>query len=339
VSDESKSSLRNSLRAIRVSLPEGLRRLRGGAILEKLKSRPEYRNASNLALTHSVGSEVDTVSLIEERLREGQKVLLPIAGPEGRMDFHEVTTPLEKLLPSNYGIPEPDPRLHPLVTPDRIDLIVVPGVGFDPWGNRLGLAGGYFDRYLPRLPQEVPILGLAYECQMIEKVPHEAHDRPVDAVITERTVYRVQKKEWTSQSVEETHRLAAEIAARLSPPLLIRLSGNLGAGKTEWVRGALQALGWQTTVKSPTFTLENVYDLGERGRVVHLDGYRLDSPSELDANWIGEILEDPETLVLVEWPERFGNALPFSSPSIGIDRTGEQERRFRWTAFEEEDRL
>ena len=339
MSDESKTSLRKTLKALRDSLPAGLRQLRSALILQTLQSRPEYLAAKTLALTHSVGSEVDTVPLIEDRLSAGQKVLLPLIGKRGSMEFHEVAGSLDSLVSSRYGIPEPDPKIHPLVPPERIDLVVAPGVAFDPQGNRLGLGGGYFDRFLGRLPERVPVLGLAFECQIVEAVPHDAPDRPVDAVLTERTVYRPQTKEWTSRSVEETHRLAAEIAAKLSPPLLLRLSGNLGAGKTEWVRGALHSLGWRGPVKSPTFTLENDYDLGAQGRIVHLDGYRLDSPSALDLDRLGEILDDSDSVILVEWPERFGAAIPFHAPLIEIERVGERERRIRWTAYQERHHL
>jgi 5,10-methenyltetrahydrofolate synthetase/tRNA threonylcarbamoyl adenosine modification protein YjeE len=285
-------------------------------------------------LTVSYGSEVDTHPLLEERLSLGLPFALPKTFPDGTMEFYRVLRPLSEMRATPKGILEPDPQVDAQVHPNEIDLFILPGIGFDPWGNRLGQGRAFFDRYLARVAPGIPKIGLAFDCQMVESLPATPTDIPVHRVLTERSQYQVQAGEWLSQSVESTHRLAATIAACMNPPALIRLSGDLGAGKTEWVRGFLRSLGWDRRVRSPTFGLEHVYSFGERGCVVHLDGYRLSSPSELDYSRLQEILEDPQSMVLIEWPDRFGCSIPPFSPHLVFERRGQSARHISWTAFE-----
>jgi tRNA threonylcarbamoyladenosine biosynthesis protein TsaE len=100
----------------------------------------------------------------------------------------------------------------------------------------------------------------------------------------------------------------AELARACTDGAQIWLIGNLGAGKTTLVRGFLRGLGHQGPVRSPTYTLVEPYQPGER-RVFHLDLYRLAEPEELE--WLGvRELDDPQVLCLVEWPERGEGYLP-----------------------------
>lgn len=87
-----------------------------------------------------------------------------------------------------YAIPEPRPE-WPTVAPGDVDLVVVPGVAFDPQGNRLGYGGGYYDRFLPELKAANPgavLLGLAFGFQVVGALPRDPHDVPLDGVATDR---------------------------------------------------------------------------------------------------------------------------------------------------------
>jgi tRNA threonylcarbamoyladenosine biosynthesis protein TsaE len=110
-------------------------------------------------------------------------------------------------------------------------------------------------------------------------------------------------------------RLAAAIVAANEPaPLVIALTGDLGAGKTTLVGGLLRALGHQGPARSPTYTLIEPYQLGGRD-VNHCDLYRLRDPSELEDLGLRDLLT-PRSVLLVEWPERAGNRL--ATPDIAL---------------------
>lgn len=335
---ERKAALRVGLRAERNRIPEGLRRLYSARILARVREHPLFQSSRFPALTVSYGSEVNTRPLLCELEKKGQPFALPRLLPDGRMEFFRPSVPVDSLSPSSLGIPEPDPTRDTLVTPEEIDLFVVPGLGFDPFGYRLGQGKGCFDRYLATIPHSIHRIGLAFECQMVPEIPHDALDLPVDIVLTEKSAYRAQEQEWHSHSVMETHQIAAQVARLLTPPVVIRLSGELGAGKSEWVRGFMLSLGWQGRVRSPTFSLEHVYDL-EGIRIYHLDGYRLTHPSLLDQSRLAEITSEAGAVVLIEWPERFGDELNFFSPEVRIERLGGNSRRIIWRAFEERHHL
>lgn len=93
---------------------------------------------------------------------------------------------------------------------------------------------------------------------------------------------------------------------------LVTLSGELGAGKTAFTKAVAKTFGVTETVTSPTFVLEKVYFLESAPftRLVHIDAYRLESGKDLDALDFATIMKDPETLILLEWPERVSDALP-----------------------------
>lgn len=102
--------------------------------------------------------------------------------------------------------------------------------------------------------------------------------------------------------------LGRQLAGLLRPPLILCLEGDLGTGKTTLTRGILRGLGHRGPVRSPTFTLLEPYDLGH-WRLFHLDLYRLADPEELDYLGLRDLLA-PDSVLIVEWPQRGGLALP-----------------------------
>jgi len=118
-----------------------------------------------------------------------------------------------------------------------------------------------------------------------------------------------------SRSVDETESIAAELAQSLQGGECIALHGELGAGKTQFVRGLVRGLGGaEHSVSSPTFVLLNVYDSG-RVVVYHLDAYRVHGPEDFDAIGFGELLEQGG-VVVVEWAERVKELLPPRSIAV-----------------------
>jgi tRNA threonylcarbamoyladenosine biosynthesis protein TsaE len=130
-------------------------------------------------------------------------------------------------------------------------------------------------------------------------------------------------------SAAETERAGAWLAGGLSPGDVVLVSGDLGAGKTTLVRGALRALGVTEPVTSPTFVVGLIYD-GARGRVAHLDLYRLDGLGDEDPGLLEDYFGD-DVITFVEWPERAtGAALPGASPiaaRVSLEHAGGDRRR------------
>jgi len=123
--------------------------------------------------------------------------------------------------------------------------------------------------------------------------------------------------EHSPQTSEQMEALGVELAKQSVAPAVIFLQGELGAGKTTLVRGFLRGMGYQGTVKSPTYTLIETYVCGDV-TCYHLDLYRLDDLEELDYLGLRDIFAE-NALCLIEWPERFVAALPSPDQQIAIE--------------------
>ena len=111
------------------------------------------------------------------------------------------------------------------------------------------------------------------------------------------------------------------------PPLLVVLSGDLGAGKTTLVQAICRGYGVTEPITSPTYALVHEYHAA-RSRVFHLDLYRLEREDELTNIGWDDIVDDPHALLLVEWPERAGSRLPTAHVSIDLEHLdGDDDRR------------
>jgi tRNA threonylcarbamoyladenosine biosynthesis protein TsaE len=117
-------------------------------------------------------------------------------------------------------------------------------------------------------------------------------------------------------NAEATEQFGAHFATHCPSKALIFLEGNLGAGKTTFVRGFLRGLGFKGTVKSPTYTLIEPYQLSTQQNIFHFDLYRIADPEELEFLGIWDYLTQDNTICLVEWSEKGQGILP--SPDIII---------------------
>jgi tRNA threonylcarbamoyladenosine biosynthesis protein TsaE len=125
---------------------------------------------------------------------------------------------------------------------------------------------------------------------------------------------------------EETEAVGAEVAARLGPGDVVLVTGELGSGKTTFVRGAARALGVEGSVTSPTFTIGRV--LPGRVEVAHVDLYRLDSLAGEDPALLDDYLT-PERVAFVEWPEAAAPAFDRVTARVGLEHLGGDRRRIR----------
>jgi 5-formyltetrahydrofolate cyclo-ligase len=156
------------------------------AIADNLLHLGDFRDASTvLSYVGSLPGELDTCRVIQAALDAGKQVLVPLTRARGVMDWGELWS-VADLERSGRGILEPRPDLSRIVTP--VDgLCVVPGICFRDDGHRIGLGGGYFDRFLATFRGRT--VGLIPESLHHVGFPVEAHDRAVQAVVTEQQVY------------------------------------------------------------------------------------------------------------------------------------------------------
>lgn len=177
---ETKGEIRERLLKLRRSLSEEEVKRSSERIKEKLFSLDDYRRSKVIMFYLSHDKEVDTRSMIEETL-PSKKVLVPCVDA-GEIN-PVVLRDLENLGRGAFGIPEPKDRFP---FDGEIDLILVPGIAFDLEGYRIGYGKGYYDRFLKRV--QARKIGLAYDFQVTESIPHEDGDVPVDKVITEKRI-------------------------------------------------------------------------------------------------------------------------------------------------------
>jgi 5-formyltetrahydrofolate cyclo-ligase len=180
-----KGSLRKKISNLLRNQKEDERFSKSRIIHKKLCGTPEFRNAKTILFYASFDGEVDTFSMMKQALRLGKKVALPkIVEDRKKMMFCFIEDLENDLAVGSYGILEPTQKCPPLLTQGEIDLVIVPGVAFDKKNYRLGRGGGYYDRFLKKLPSETPSFGLAFDFQIVGRLPaHQDFDIPVHRVI------------------------------------------------------------------------------------------------------------------------------------------------------------
>ena len=138
----------------------------------------------------AIRSEVQTEHMIVEALDMGKTVLLPKVNSQDKRLTKHVINGLHEMTPGYMGIPEPNVSEDRKVKLNEIDIVVIPGTGFDKKGNRLGYGGGYYDRLLADTEKEIPKAALAFEEQIVDDIPAEPHDMKMDIIVTDKRVIR-----------------------------------------------------------------------------------------------------------------------------------------------------
>lgn len=188
-SNAGKIALRRHMLKKRAALDAGHRRRASQTIAREVLHRIELHPdpLRLIVLYVSFGHEVETHELIAELLRRRFEIALPcVLHNPRRMEMRVIDRFPEGLVAGDFGILEPQPLLHPrVVEPGEIDLLLVPGVAFDRRGHRLGYGAGYYDRWLVH-EHRAPAWGLSFDAQVVDAIPVDPWDRPVDLVITER---------------------------------------------------------------------------------------------------------------------------------------------------------
>jgi len=185
-----KTAVRHEILGLRDAISQDLRREKSEAIAARFMTLPEYSAAVSILFYVNFRSEVGTRGLIARALKDGKKVLAPkVDRKSHRLKLYEIKDESSDLEAGYMGIYEPVDGRAREASPDEVELVVMPGVGFDPLCRRLGYGGGYYDRLVETLRPGVPLVALAFEAQMVDEIPSEEHDKRVDRIITEtRTI-------------------------------------------------------------------------------------------------------------------------------------------------------
>ncbi len=161
-------------------------------IAGRIAESEEFRNAKTVFLYKAMPDEVDLSYLMQMPEADGKRFCYPRILGEGIM---EVLQPekTDGWRTGKFGIAEPDPDRALHVDAEELDLILCPCTAFDEDGRRMGMGGGYYDRYLPGCVNAV-IAAAAFETQKAQSVPADAYDVRMDIIFTERSVYRTAKE-------------------------------------------------------------------------------------------------------------------------------------------------
>lgn len=158
-------------------------------IFENLLNIDIFRLSNNIMIYIDFCNEVKTINIIEYLLSIDKNVIVPISLTSSKELLpSQILNTSEDLDIGSYGILEPKKDKIREFNPNNLDLIIMPGIGFDKKGNRIGFGAGYYDRFISKLSKHIPTIALAYEFQIIENIPYDIHDRPVDYIITEKRI-------------------------------------------------------------------------------------------------------------------------------------------------------
>lgn len=160
-------------------------------IVNRFIDLPEYRAAQSIMFYVDVRDEVRTRQALPAAVASGKRIIVPYC-VDGELELFWLEN-IDELELGMYRILEPKNELRLLeskrIQPTDLDLVMVPGVAFDRTGGRTGHGKGYYDKLLQHARLDAPLIALAFECQMFEKIPAESHDIYMDKIVTEDAIY------------------------------------------------------------------------------------------------------------------------------------------------------
>jgi len=187
-----RNTLRRQVLARRNRMTGREREEKSISISSRVMAIPEVNAARIILVYMHFRSEVQTTELINRITAAGKGLAIPLTRPEAsQLTAVRITDPETQVAPGYCGIPEPLPQLvkQAFCDPRTIDAVAVPGSVFDRSGGRLGYGGGFYDRFLATAAPGALRIGLAFELQVMDRVPVEPHDQFMDFVVTEEKLY------------------------------------------------------------------------------------------------------------------------------------------------------
>lgn len=176
-----KKELRQKILTLRRKQKTAIVLKKSDKISKTIQQLNIFKNARTVLLYLALPDEVQTKNLILKFTKK-KNFVAPVVSDKKKLILKKIS-PAQKTSINKYNIHEPQPNSKEY-SPAEIDLALIPGIAFDKSGNRLGFGKGYYDRLLKKLT--CPCIGLAFQKQIIKKIPLDEHDRPVDMIITEK---------------------------------------------------------------------------------------------------------------------------------------------------------
>lgn len=194
---DEKNALRQQYKQMRRELSQQQKEQMDQKIEKRICNLISFRYAKTVLLYYPKSTEIDTLLIMEEALRQGKQVGFPVTSPGGQMVFRLVEDADAQMEPGSFGVPEPKaccPLFDKEAAGAEADtMVLVPGLSFDKDGYRLGYGNGYYDRYLENF--NATTIGLVYQDFLADRLPRGRYDRWVDLVVTEKGVRFIGKNE------------------------------------------------------------------------------------------------------------------------------------------------
>ncbi len=151
-----------------------------------------YQKTTNIMVYVATQNEVQTQEIIKSAQKDKKNIFIPLTIRRNNTLLPSLVTDFNtELIAGALGILEPKKEFYRIYPPDVLDLIIVPGVAFTVQGHRLGRGGGYYDHFLSQLKPKTLSVALSFEMQILEEIPFDDKDMPVDYIITEKRVIKI----------------------------------------------------------------------------------------------------------------------------------------------------
>ncbi|KPD03265.1 5-formyltetrahydrofolate cyclo-ligase [Moellerella wisconsensis] len=187
-----RKSIRQQIRQKRQQLTKSQQQQAAQYISQQVSSDPNVQSAQTIALFLSFDGEIDTMPLIQQLWQREKHVYLPVLHPFNRHSLLFLAyTPTTQLVKNRFNIQQPALDVQQVLPLNQLDIMLIPLVAFDLIGQRLGMGGGFYDRILAGWQQKgfYPI-GLAHQCQQVDKLPAATWDIPLPEIITPQKIWR-----------------------------------------------------------------------------------------------------------------------------------------------------
>lgn len=188
--EQQKRALRAELRERRQLLSDAQREAAASGIAAQLDALVDEHGARSVSCFLSTTTEPETRAFVRDAVARGIRVLLPITRADGLLDW-AVADEVGEVSEGLYGLPEPTGEVLGPIAVNDVDLMIIPAAAIDRAGTRLGWGRGYFDKTIGSMEKCPPVYAVIYDSEVLDSLPREVHDQPVDGIVTPTQTIRL----------------------------------------------------------------------------------------------------------------------------------------------------